>query len=513
MKRFLSLTIAVTLVLSCFCFSNIIANAEYFETESGVQITIEKVLFKSANHTMQFPSVEDYDVKQTSDAGDYTVSKDINDLGYTIVFPAGTTKAEVLLSLDENGEWFGFRINPQVNSGYWGKDESGNVDFTKPVTFVRKEAKAEEDDYGVLYRNLLRGKGVNGFKDYDKIYWKLIYECNSVTYTDTFEILLVDYNSPDKVTVKAFNYNVSGLPVINMPSQQTVSAEFIVENGYDIVAVQEDFNYHNRLVDGLEGYNYMTNHTGGVPGGDGMNIFTKSMPIYNETRVAWNDACGVLANGADELTPKGFIYTVIDIGEGIYIDFYNLHADAFSDEGSIIAREKQYQQIVDFILERSAENDRPVIVTGDFNTYMHSCNYDSDMYFYFQEQCGLKDAWNELCNGGDYFEYRKWYDTGVEAWGNWDSVERFMYKGSSGVRVTPTSFEYVQVLDENGQPVSDHSGAVCELAFVKTADFTENTQKLEVVEKTENNFINTIKWIFRVLVKIFTNFDELFALI
>lgn len=513
MKRFLSFTFAVILVLSCFCFSGIVANAEYFETETGVQVTIEKVLFKSADHTMQFPSFEDYNVKQTSDAGDYVISQDINDLGYTIVFPAGTTRADILYSLTNDGNWLGFGINYERNGDYWGTDENGEIDFTKPVTFVRKEAKAEEDDYGVLYRNLLMGKGVSGFKDYNKVYWKLIYECNGNTYTDFFEIELFDYNSPDRVTVKAFNYNVAGLPIINMPSQQTVSADFIVKNGYDIVAVQEDFNYHNKLVAGLEGYNYMTNHTGGVPGGDGLNIFTKSMPIYNETRVAWNVACGVWANGADELTPKGFMYTVIDIGEGIYIDFYNLHADAFSDEGSIIAREKQYQQIVDFILAKSEENDRPVIVTGDFNAFMHSYDYDSDMYAYFQKQCGLKDVWNELHNGGDYFEYNKWKDSGINGWGNWDSVERFMYKGSSGVRVAPTSFEYVQVLDKNGQSASDHSGAVCEFAFFKTADFTENTQQLEVVEESGNNFINTITWIFRVLVKIFTNLDELFSLI
>ena len=513
MKKVISVILAVAVAFGCFCFTGVIANAEYFETESGVKVTIADVLYKSADHTMQFPGVEDYNIKQSSDEGDYAISKDINDLGYTIVFPAGTTKADIVYTLDSEGEWFGFGINPQANSGYWDKDENGEVDFTKPVTFVRNEEKAEQDDYGILYRNLLWGKGVKGFNDYDKIYWKLIYECNGETYTDTFDVALADYIKPDIVTVKAFNYNVSGLPIINKPSQQDVSAAFIVEKGYDIVAVQEDFNFHNRLVRNLHGYEYMTNHTGGVPGGDGLNIFTKSMPIYNETRVMWNDSCGVIAYGADELTPKGFIYTVIDIGNGIYVDFYNLHADAFSDEGSIEAREKQYKQVVEFINARYAENERPVIVTGDFNTYMHSCNYDSDMYTYFQEQCGLKDAWNELHNDGDYFDYQKWYDTGISSWGNWDSVERFMYKSGGGVDVIATSYEYVEVLDENGEPVSDHCGAECEFNFIKTADFTENTQNLEVVTTGTNTILRTVEWILKDLINVFTHLDQIIVLI
>ena len=61
------------------------------------------------------------------------------------------------------------------------------------------------------------------------------------------------------------------------------------------------------------------------------------MPIYNEKRVTWNEACGILTDGSDELTPKGFVYTVIDIGNGIYVDFYNLHADAYGGAGSVAA--------------------------------------------------------------------------------------------------------------------------------------------------------------------------------
>ena len=81
MKRFITVILSVTFVISCLCFTGVFAQAESFITESGAEVTIEPVLYKSASHTMQFPSLADYNVKDTSDAGDYAISKDINDLG------------------------------------------------------------------------------------------------------------------------------------------------------------------------------------------------------------------------------------------------------------------------------------------------------------------------------------------------------------------------------------------------------------------------------------------------
>ncbi len=158
----------------------------------------------------------------------------------------------------------------------------------------------------------------------------------------------------------------------NLIANQKAVGKYLSQNNFDIVAVQEDFGYHKHLVKSLSGFKYMTNHTGGIPGGDELNIFTKNMPVYNEKRESRNEAGGILSDGSDKLTPKGFVYSVIDIGNGIYVDFYNIHADAYGGEGSVAARTSQYKQLAEFIQSRTAENDRPVIVTGDFNNYMHT---------------------------------------------------------------------------------------------------------------------------------------------
>lgn len=43
-------------------------------------------------------------------------------------------------------------------------------------------------------------------------------------------------------------------------------------------------------------------------------------------RIKW-DTCSDIAD-ADCLTPKGFTAMRIQVDEGVYIDFYNVHADA-----------------------------------------------------------------------------------------------------------------------------------------------------------------------------------------
>ena len=518
MKKILCLILTIVITLSCFCtmpFSfGINAHAESFETENGVQVEMAPFLYKSTLYQMEFPSHQSYEIKEKSVFGDYTISRELNDLSYTFVFPAGTTKIECKLSLDGETDWSGFTVNDVENPSYWEKDENGNIDYSKPMTFKRIEILAEQDEYGVLYRDYLKDKDAQGFRDYDKIYWKLSYTCNGGTFTDCFDIKLYNYDEAEKYELKTVNFNVAGLPFAafqgeNVIANQNAAGKYLSQNDFDIVAVQEDFGYHNYLVESMSGFNYLTNHMGSIPGGDGLNIFTKNMPVYNETRIAWNEACGILSDGSDELTPKGFVYSVIDVGNGIYVDFYNLHADAYGGEGSIAARTSQYKQLAEFIKVRSVENDRPVIVTGDFNNHMHVHEDDGALYKTLYLECGLKDAWVEYHNNGDYFNMYNWHITGLPAWGNWDSVERFMYKSGGGVDIVVSDFRYVEVTDDDGKTISDHSAAECDFTFIKTSDFVENTQKLETVKASGNDFLHRIKWIFKALIMILSDLGNL----
>ena len=343
MKKIISLILTVVLAFGCICIPvSGIADAASFETENGVQVEIAPFLYKSALYQMEFPSRQSYDIKEKSLVGDYAISRELNDLSYTFVFPAGTTEIECYLSVNGETDWRGVSINATEHPSYWPKDANGNIDYSQPMTFKRDEITAERDEYGIIYREYLMDKNVGGFRDYDKIYWRLRYICGDETFTEYFDIKLYDYDKSEKYTIKTVNFNVAGLPFAalggtDVKANQNAAGKYLSQNNFDIVAVQEDFGYHKNLLEGMSGFNYLTNHLGNIPGGDGLNVFTTNMPIYNEKRVAWNEACGILSDGSDELTPKGFIYTVIDIGNGIYVDFYNLHADAYGGAGSVAA--------------------------------------------------------------------------------------------------------------------------------------------------------------------------------
>ena len=235
------------------------------------------------------------------------------------------------------------------------------------------------------------------------------------------------------------------------------------------------------------------------------------MKLYNEERVLWDKLAGGIVEG-DILTAKGILYTVIEIADGVYIDFYNIHADAFDGFDSQEARESNFNQLAEMVERNYEKNNRPVIITGDFNQHLHiEPLANNDMYEIFHERCNLKDAWAELKNNGNYHDFSSWEKIDGDCWGVWDSVERFLYKDGGGVTVEAVDFKYTWVKNSNGEDVSDHAAAECVFEFAVTDDFVENTQELEFVQKTLlRNFFNTIKWIIKDSLYFLSHLEELF---
>lgn len=316
-------------------------------------------------------------------------------------------------------------------------------------------------------------------------------------------------------TIKILSYNVAGLPVdIDVPLKQKDIGKYINENDYDIVALQEDFTFHKYLDEEIKTYPYTTVHTGGIPGGDGMNIYSKTK-IYNEERVTWETLSGVFDGGSDELTPKGFLYSVIELEDGVYLDFYVIHADAYGDADSVEARKDNFRQLKEHINAR--KTDRPVIVAGDFNTYLHQHGDDHPMYVHLFEGAGLKDGWVECHNGGDYEDFSYYidkYGAGYNSTcGVWDSIERVVYKDGGGVKLNITKLTYDALSSDHGE-LSDHPALNLEFTYEKTEDFVENSDPLSVKkENKKESIFRRIYYFLLDLVKIFQNWDGLMALL
>ena len=318
---------------------------------------------------------------------------------------------------------------------------------------------------------------------------------------------------PSARTISLINYNVAGLPKIfgNQAedvgaNQETIGAQ-LAERDFDIAAVQEDFGYHKHLLTGLgDAYPHRTVHSGGVPGGDGLNLYSR-YPLYNETRTPWDASYGIIDDGADEMTPKGILYALIALEDGVYLDFYDIHADAYGDEGSIAAREVQFKQLAALLQSRTV--DRPVIVTGDFNTSLHHEN-DSGLYENLMVECGLTDVWIALYNDGITDDFSAHLDSKDR----WDGIEKVLYRSGGGVALTPEAFAYTYLTDDDGVSLSDHPAVICSFTYALTADFVPMEEAVSITERNYLSFaLNKVRYIAVDLWKIISNGEQLWKYI
>ena len=122
-------------------------------------------------------------------------------------------------------------------------------------------------------------------------------------------IAFAEENTSNKLTI--ISSNVAGLPIPSkfdkdgkvVPKTQKIMGEMLNNSGIDIICVQEDFQYHSILAKQMTNYPYQTYTSGGVPVGDGLNIFSK-YPIYNIERVEWEAYNGILDAANDGLLPR-----------------------------------------------------------------------------------------------------------------------------------------------------------------------------------------------------------------
>ncbi len=194
-------------------------------------------------------------------------------------------------------------------------------------------------------------------------------------------------------TFSTLTYNVAGLLELfsSAESDRQAATEQIscYINTFDIVNVQEDFNYHAALYDSCNTHSYRSSTTGGMGIGSGLNSLSH-LPFSTIKRVKWNHC-----NGVDCLTPKGFTLIQVRLAEGVYLDLYNLHTQAQVETADLTARRNNILQLKNYIAAHSAGNT--VIIMGDTNTrYTRSGDNIRELL-----DVGFTDAWLQLYRAGD----------------------------------------------------------------------------------------------------------------
>ena len=309
--------------------------------------------------------------------------------------------------------------------------------------------------------------------------------------------------APESGTLKILNYNVDGLPLpsfLSSTGRDPLACSKLIPSKLnacdaDIIAVQEDFNFHSVLKKRID-MPYRTYHFGGIPFGDGLNFYSK-MPLYNVQRVAWETAYGIFDAGSDELTPKGFLCSSIEIAPDVFVDIYDLHADAYGAPPNAAARVAQYKQLLTFVDTYS--EGHAVIITGDTNTrFMHT---ESELKKQFIDEAGFKEAWVELENDGNYdITYDDIAIRGEEYWGIWDSVEKVFYRDGGGVSFAAEAHDFILFTDDAGSPLSDHSAELATLRYTidRSAVQDSRTYKREVYNPFRVALLH-VKYFFKAL--------------
>ncbi|KAI1269375.1 endonuclease/Exonuclease/phosphatase [Xylariaceae sp. FL1019] len=251
--------------------------------------------------------------------------------------------------------------------------------------------------------------------------------------------------------------NVAGLPAFlqsnDVPGDKTTNSGTIgskfAEYSYDIIHVQEDFNYHAYIY-ATDTHPYRTATSGGVPLGSGLNTLA-NYDWVDFTRVGW-DTCSD-ASGSDCLTPKGFTFMRVALSEGVYIDVYNLHTDAGIEDADETARDANVQQVADYIDTWSIGN--AVLVFGDTNSRYTRAD---DNIRVFNTQNSLIDPWVELIHDGVIPTIENICDNPSNTTAC-ETVDKIFYRGSALLDLTATfwNYETLKFLQADGNVLSDHN--------------------------------------------------------
>ncbi|WP_439656952.1 jacalin-like lectin [Lentzea sp. HUAS TT2] len=249
---------------------------------------------------------------------------------------------------------------------------------------------------------------------------------------------------------EVLTYNVAGLPEPLSSGNPAVNTPLISPRlaPYDVINVQEDFNYHAALYAG-DNHAHRTPTSGGVPFGSGLNTLSHR-PYSDLERTKWASC-----NGTDCLTPKGFTYKRITLAAGVTVDLYNLHPNAGTETADLAARRSNITQLSRFIAANSAGN--AVIVMGDTNTRY---TREADNIRELVTTNGLTDAWVQLERGGQAPA------AGAPALvcdpaaltDSCEVVDKILYRGSRQITLTARDYrnDNAAFLDSQGKPLSDH---------------------------------------------------------
>ena len=304
-------------------------------------------------------------------------------------------------------------------------------------------------------------------------------------------------------TLSVATLNVDGLPtkILIIPSNPDgpgengtkVVSQYLAQKGYDIIGVQEDFNYDSELRSSLEadydcglwqgdislsGVNWLTIWNTKFDT-DGLRLFWRRQhQLEREEAVKWKDSYGKFDHCWDDMVTKGFHRCEMTLDNGLRLVIYNMHLDASTEDderhgddgGDKEARRRQWHQLRDSVMTRLDE--RPVIIMGDMNSLYPR---DSIQAIFIDPinatgHHHVSDAWVEHDLGGNYPAFGE-NDRQV-AYANGEVLDKILFiNPSKGPRLRLESFQIERdYVWDNGTPMGDHFPVSARFSIVDDDD-------------------------------------------
>lgn len=312
--------------------------------------------------------------------------------------------------------------------------------------------------------------------------------------------------------------NVSGLPqkilVVKVnpdgPGDTGTAriGKYLAKKGYDLVMMQEDFNYHGVLSVFLED-DYKMDEWSGDVGLDGhkidflhlqnhrfdcdglMTCWKNDLQVTAAGRTPWTQNFGKFSHANDEMVTKGFRRYDVTLREGERIVVYNLHMDATMSEDEAEdncqkdhdARMAQWAQLKEDVLKNL--DSRPIIIAGDMNSLYGRDEVKSEFIDAIQEsgRGTVSDVWVELQRNGVYPSEKT-----TEATAGDEALDKILYINPAiGTNIQPVAL----TIDRDGflyegKAMSDHWPVAATFQVLKNAGETTGMEESKKVDDGES---------------------------
>lgn len=238
-------------------------------------------------------------------------------------------------------------------------------------------------------------------------------------------------------SLRLLTYNVAGLPSVLSSSNPAVNTPEIspLLNRYDVVLAQEDFSYHAELVErASHRYQKSPRYPRSTMFGDGLTLLSR-FPVESDERVRWRTCNGYLLALSDCFAEKGFSAVELYLANHARVVVINVHGDAGSDLGDVVARRTGFAQLARYI-DRNFK-DQAVIVAGDTNLDDYDVR-DRQILERFTKATRLREVCRAFhCQG--------------------ENLDKVFYRSSAHLRLDPVAWgPDPRFVDEAGEALSDH---------------------------------------------------------